>query len=191
MCEECRNFAQSMVRSAQRGGPQIGARAATTVIPKNNFSLTRLPKDMFFTHACSRSLAEVQATDGFDPAYSSEICYNGDTVPHEHWFDRMTFAAEKDPDRWLSKVADVQGYGTDKLAVGGHQYTYEFMAPRGTIVRSTRGGFAGEVCFPEPIPFSWVTNVHQVTQVVPAKTGGFFSRAKPMQPRAFILLYSK
>lgn len=177
MCDSCRSFAESMVRSAQRGGPQIGARAATTVIAKSNFMLARLPRDMEFSHACSRPLDEVQGTDGFDPAYSSEICYSGDTGEHEHWFDRMMFAAVKKENRILSKVAELQGYGTDKLAQGGHQYVYEFRAPRGTTVRSTRGGFDGEVCFPEPIPFSWITKVYQVVQ--PA--GG--------KPRSFILIH--
>jgi hypothetical protein len=79
MCDSCRSFAESMVRSAQRGGPQIGARAATTVIAKSNFMLAHLPRDMEFSHACSRPLDEVRGTDGFDPAYSSEICYSGDT----------------------------------------------------------------------------------------------------------------
>jgi len=180
MCESCRNFALSMVSSAQRGGQQIGSRAPTSVIPKFNFKLTRLPTSMLFSHACSRSPEDVQSTGGFDPAFSSEICYNGDTdAGHERWYDRMMFAAQKREGRWLSKVAELRGYGTETLAQGGHQYTYEFEAPAGTIVRSTDGGFDGEVCFPEPIPYAWITYIHEVQQ--PA----------PKQRRAFILRYQK
>jgi len=179
MCEECRNFAESMVRSAQRGGPQVGARAATSVIQKTNFRLVRLPADMTFSHATSRTPEETLASNGFDPAYSSEICYSGDTGAHEHWFDRMTFAAQASPGRRLSKVAEMQGYGTDKIKDGGHQYVYEFEAPQGTTVRSTAGAFAGEICFPEIIPYAWITKIHQVTQ----PTGG--------QKRAFIELYTR
>lgn len=179
MCEQCRSFAEGMVRSAQRGGPQIGAKPATTVIAKSKFKLTRLPRDMSFSHACSRALEEVRRTDGFDPAYSSEICYSGDTGEHEHWFDRMTFAAASKVGRPLSKVAEVQGYGTDTLKDGGHQYTYEFNAPLGTTVRSTNGEFLGEICFPNSIPFVWITNVHQVVQ--PNKgTGRSFIKIFPL-----------
>jgi hypothetical protein len=166
MCEECREFALSMVRSAGRGGPQIGSRAPTAVIPKFNLRITRLPTKMLFSHASSRTPAETKLANGFDPAYSSEICYSGDTNPgHERWYDRMMFAAKAAEGRLLSKVAEAQGYGTDKISEGGHQYTYEFEAPQGTIVRSTAGAFAGEVCFPELIPYAWITRIHQVVQV--------------------------
>jgi hypothetical protein len=165
MCDDCRNFALGMVRSAARGGPQVGSKAPTTVIAKFNFRMARLPTKMLFSHASSRTPEETKLANGFDPAYSSEICYSGDTGTHERWYDRMMFAAKADPKRLLSKVAEVQGYGTDKIEQGGHQYTYEFEAPQGTLVRSTAGGFDGEVCFPEPIPYSWITRIHQVVQV--------------------------
>jgi hypothetical protein len=171
MCDGCRQSALSMVASAMAGPAQVGSRAPTTVIAKSNFRLTHLPGGMTFSHATSRTPAETYAAGGFDPAYSSEICYSGDAGPdHERWFDRMTFAARAQPGRLLSKVAEVQGYGTDKLDQGGHQYVYEFTAPAGTIVRSTHGAFAGEICFPEPIPYAWITRIHQVVQ--PGRGGG-------------------
>ncbi len=163
MCDECRRFAESMVRSAMTNTPEnpVGYRAPTEVIAKSNFKVTRLPTDMSFTHACGRTVDEVRKSDGFDPAYSSEICYSNDSGPHEHWFDRMTFAAKAQEGRVLSKVADMQGYGTDRKGEGT-QYAYKFTAPRGTQVRSTRGKFDGEICFPEPIPWSWIDEVHEV-----------------------------
>jgi hypothetical protein len=172
MCDECRKFAEGMLKSATRPsvsqeGP--GWRAPSAIIPKFKFALAHLPHDMTFSHACGRKPEEVKASNGFDPAFAREICYSGDTGEHEHWFDRMTFAAVANENRQMSKVAAMQGYGTDEKGMGD-QYVYEFKAPRGTLVRSTNGAFAGEVCFPEPIPYSWITKIQQVTVVKGVKT---------------------
>lgn len=144
------------------------SKAPQVVIAKQRFRYAVLYTDMMFTHATSRTPEETKNSDGFDPAFSREICYNGDEDPlHEHWCDRMIFAAQwsegKEP---LSKIAQIQGFGTDRLEEGGHQYAYIFRAPKGTVVRSTGGGFDGEVCFPEPIPYEWIIAIYRVIQPI-------------------------
>ncbi len=163
MCDECRELAQSMINSVARAGAvQVaGWRAPTEIIPKTLFKTVRLPVDMTFSHACGRKPAEVKATDGFDPAFSTEIAYSNDQGDHEHWCDRMTFAAQPRPGKILTKVAELQGYGTDSKGKGA-VFAYQFIAPRGTLVRSTKGAFAGEVCFPDPIPYAWISRIDEV-----------------------------
>lgn len=175
MCEDCRRTAESMVRSAQskKDVPLpdwVGGlyRPPSTVIPKFNFEFVRLPTEMVFSHANGIPKDTIKGSGGLDPAMSSEICYSGDTDPgHVHWFDRLVFAAKPREGRPLSKVAELQGYGTDAQGKGT-QWVYEFKAPQGTLVRSTKGSLQGEVCFPEPIPYKWIT---KVIQLVPGAKG--------------------
>jgi hypothetical protein len=167
MCEDCKKFAESMVRSAQKGAREqplpmhsdFQYRPPETVIAKFGFKFAHLPHAMSFTHANGRPPEEIRGSGGLDPAFSKEICYNGDSYPgHEHWYDRMIFAAKLDPSRNMSKLAHMQGFGTDERGFGP-QYVYEFTAPAGTLVRSTAGAFNGEICFPETIPWAWIDKV--------------------------------
>lgn len=152
MCIKCEAFADGMLKSATRAGAQVGSRAPESIIPKSNFLLTSLPHPMRFTHASARTQEETVISKGFDPAYSKEICYSGDNGDnHVQWFDRLIFAAVGGAP--VSKIAQVQGFGP---------YFYDFIAPKGTLVRSTNGALKGEVGFPEPIPYDWITSMRYI-----------------------------
>ncbi|MGX9963756.1 hypothetical protein ACVFYP_10530 [Roseomonas sp. F4] len=172
MCEECRKSALGMVSTAQRlkdeplpAFAQGHYRPPSEVIPKFNFRYVRLPTSTTFAHANGRPPEEIKASGGLDPAFSTEICYSGDSGVHERWFDRLVFAARWDPNgtRVLSKVAEMQGYGTDAQGKGD-VFNYIFEAPAGTLIRSTNGSLNGEVCFPEVIPWAWIVSVRKVSR---------------------------